>query len=109
MVKTRLALAGFLSAAVLHAVPALAADSHQSLLHGSLPRGAHAVGFTRLQLADPARPISHPTLVGMSLSPVAALSNSQWLGPCFAIGGPLFTRRGDRWLPGDDGLIQTFT
>ena len=39
MVKIRLALAGFLSAAVLHAVPALAADSHQSPLHGSLPRG----------------------------------------------------------------------
>ena len=60
MVKIRLALAGFLSAAVLHAVPALAADSHQSPLHGSLPRGAHAVGFARLQLADstrPARPI----------------------------------------------------
>ena len=60
MVKTRVVLAGFLSAAVLQAVPVLAADSHQSPLHGSLPRGAHAVGFTRLQLADntrPARPI----------------------------------------------------
>ena len=56
MVKIRLARAGFLVAAVLHTMPALAADSHQSPLHGSLPRGPHAVGFTRLQLADATRP-----------------------------------------------------
>ena len=56
MVKIRLALAGLLAAAALHPVPALSANSHQSPLHGSLPRGAHAVGFTSLQLAD-TRPV----------------------------------------------------
>ena len=54
--KTHLALAGLLSTAAFHAVPTLAADSQQSPLHGTLPRGTHAVGFSRLQLADPSRP-----------------------------------------------------
>lgn len=59
--STRLAA---LSVALLgmwgHPAPALAADSHSSPLHGALPRGAHAVGFTRLQLTDVTRPMTRP-------------------------------------------------
>ena len=59
--RTRLALVSVsLAAAWLHAVPSFPADTHQSPLHGALPRGAHAVGFTRLQLADPSRPTYAP-------------------------------------------------
>jgi hypothetical protein len=38
------------------AVPALAADTARSALHGSLNPGPHAVGFTILGIADPSRP-----------------------------------------------------
>ena len=55
--RIRLALLGVcLTAAFVHPVRVFSADSLKSPLHGALPRGAHAVGFTRLQLADATRP-----------------------------------------------------
>ena len=52
---TRFVAAG-LALTLCAAAPALAADTARSPLHGTLPAGAHPVGFTRLRIADPSRP-----------------------------------------------------
>ena len=62
----RSALVSVMAAAALAASgPALARAESRSALHGTLAHGAHDVGFTRIQMADPARP-SGPKRAGNS-------------------------------------------
>ena len=51
--------------ALLVAVPAFAADTARSPLHGTLAPGPHAVGFTKIEIADASRP-SRRALEGAS-------------------------------------------
>src|SRR5690349_9385003 len=54
--RSRRSVAAGLVLLLCAAGPVLAADSARSPLHGALPAGRHAVGFTRLSMADPTRP-----------------------------------------------------